>query len=77
MALDQDPTEMAVYPLVAFCCYLRPLERLQVTSAKMRIACNAQKATITFMNTKTSGTKGPETVSLDNPAVIRWLKRFH
>ena len=62
--------------LVVFHCYFRPLELLQVTGADIWVSRNGKAASVTLMNTKTSKTKGPETVALDDPAVIWWLMRF-
>ena len=76
MAVEEDLPEMVMYLLVVFHCYFRPLELLQVTGADIWVSRNGRTASVTLMNTKTSKTKGPETVALDDPAVIWWLMRF-
>ena len=77
LAIEQSVPEMVAYLLISFHCFLRPLELLPVTGLDIWIAKNGKSATITLMNTKTSGKKGPETITLDDPAVIWWLKRFN
>jgi hypothetical protein len=76
LAKQQSLPELVGYLLISFHCYLRPLELLQVKGTDLWVNRAGSKATITLMQTKTSRAKGPETVTLEDPAVIFWLQRL-
>ena len=61
------------YLLVSFHCYLRPLELLPVAGADVWVAADRKT---TLMHTNCKGSRGPETVTADNPAVVCWVQRF-
>jgi hypothetical protein len=76
LAREQNLPELVGYLLISFHCYLRPLELLQVRGTDIWIDRSSSSATVTLMQTKTSRSRGPETITLEDPAVIYWLRRL-
>ena len=77
LAREQKLPELVVYLLVTFHAYLRPLELLQVCGFDLWFGKNGRRGSITLMQTKTSGKKGPETVVLEDASVIWWIQQLY
>jgi hypothetical protein len=76
LAIEQSLPEMVAYLLISFHCFLRPLELLQVEGSDVWLQHGNTAATLTLRQTKGSGNRGPETVTVDDAAIVFWVRQF-